>query len=97
MGYFHTGDGRNSPRRLLIAARFDNGTVGINYYNTEEWHGQSFPTLSGTTYDNWTSISVVAATNLLFFGLTGDGEIHEYTMDRTNPLSWTYNSQVSVS
>lgn len=97
IGFANSKDANPGPRRLIVGARFDNGTVGINSWNTTTWRGQDFPTMKGQTFDKFTAMALLAAEDLKFFGITDAGEIQSYTIDRDDPLSWTYDQQVNTN
>ena len=50
----------------------------------------------GKQLTNFTTISLMSATELKFFGVTPEGELHVYTVDQDDPLTWTYDSEISL-
>lgn len=74
-----------------------NGTVQVNYWNNQTWHISEEPMMLGKVYANFTSIGMFQAEDIMFYGLTNEGEIHSYKVDRRDPLSWSYGEMVKTS
>ena len=83
---------------------FPNGTLLVNHWNEsrpgtfpdQKWSGASVPNMQGTAITNFTSIAMPGLDELRFIGLTPDGLIHSYTIDRQNPFDWTYEGLVNT-
>jgi hypothetical protein len=103
----HTPEGLvDAPQNCLIVTRFNNGTLMVNYWDeskdatsptNSKWSASLGPTMLGKNLTNFTAIAMPALEDLHFYGLTPDGIIHSYTIDRENPFSWTYEGEVNTA
>lgn len=85
------------PREVMVVPRFDNGSLVVNYWDNTKWNYGYEPIIQGKVYTNFTAVALLADQDLKFFGITNDLEIQAFTIDRTLPLSWTYDSAVAMS
>lgn len=96
--------GLSVPEDSLVVMRYPDGTLLANHWNEgkavtfpqQKWSGASTPRMQGMNITNFTSIAVPGLDNLRFFGLTPDGLIHSYTIDRQDPFTWTYEELVNT-
>ena len=82
------------PVNLLVTGVFANGSAFVAHWDNSTWHQASEPILQGKVFTNLTAVSVFESKQVKVFGLTNESEIHSYTIDRKNPLSWTYDQAV---
>ncbi|KAB5562994.1 hypothetical protein GE09DRAFT_766860 [Coniochaeta sp. 2T2.1] len=92
--YNHPADMDQGPINLLVVGSFANGSAFANYWDNKTWHNATTPLLQGKVLTNFTSVALFQSSEIKFFGLTNDSEIHSYTIDRRNPVSWTYGDAI---
>lgn len=85
------------PLDLMVVPCFDNGSVIVNWWDNTVWSFGNEPILQGKVYTNFTAATLLPAEDLKFFGVTDEGAIQAYTIDRAAPVSWTYDSEVDTS
>lgn len=91
MGY----DGDNfsfGPVYLLVASVFDDGIIKASCWNNVSWTGDVTPSLlqyNGTV--NFTAGAMISGANIKFYGLTVDGHINSFTVDRDAAFQWTWD------
>jgi hypothetical protein len=93
-GFDNAADLTAGPINILVSGVYANGSAFATYWDNTTWHDPAAPILQGKVITNFTSVSVFDAVQLKVFGLTNESEIHSYTIDRKNPLSWTYDQAV---
>lgn len=79
------GFGSDSDPELLVALLNDNGTVTAYWLNTS-WTTGHNPTLNPSSVYNFSYIAMDQS--MRFYGIATDG-IKEFSIDNSNPLSWT--------
>lgn len=85
------------PLDAMVVSLFDNGSIAASLWDNSAWSRANDPNMQGKVYTNFTAVSVLPAAELKFFGLTNDGDIQAFAIDRNSPLSWTYNGSVATS
>jgi hypothetical protein len=80
---------------LLVTQLYPNGTLRANYWNNYSWRGNSDPILQGGSRVLTNFTGVALSTDMRAVVMTNDSEIHQFTVDRTNPLLWTWESQIN--
>ncbi|KAH8888732.1 hypothetical protein GQ53DRAFT_229808 [Thozetella sp. PMI_491] len=93
-GFINPKKDKTGFANLLLAQSYPNGTLLANFWNNSDWHGNAEPTLQGKVFSNWTNVALTG--DMKFFGLTNTSEIHQFSVDRSSPLSWTYVGQVAA-
>lgn len=84
--------------------RFPNGTLWANHwvgsipgmFPTQKWSGSSTPHMDNNI-SNFSAIAMSGLDDMRIYGLTPDGLIHSYKIDRQDPFSWTYEESVSTA
>lgn len=87
-GFSNETEDLAAVNKFLVVTRDSTGRVYSNYWDTASWTTNIEPSIKGTSKEIWEAIALVNAEDLMFYGLTNDGNIKSFTIDRTSPFNW---------
>ncbi|KAK7752292.1 hypothetical protein SLS62_005828 [Diatrype stigma] len=95
--------GSLGPLDTFVVMRFPNGTLWANYwigsmpglFPDYKWSGGSAPR-TDNNITNFSAIAMSGLDDMHIYGLTTDGRILAYTIDRQDPFSWSYEEEVGI-
>jgi hypothetical protein len=70
----------------------------VNFFDnsTQSWTGPREPVIQGIEPAELVSIAAPQLEVLTLYGLTTEGMIHSYTVDRADPFTWTFSGMVQT-
>lgn len=94
IGYANSTSDPGAVNNFLVVTLDSHGTLLTNHWDTNSWTTDLAPSLTGTSEDVFERIAMVAAEDLVLYGLTAEGAIKAFLIDRGDTSTWAFDSVV---